>query len=271
MDVTKSKFPDRRFLPDESSFSDISAIYDESVERMTTQFGFLSKLEFLQDWASECISRIHPAFTHNMEKYYVLKKVHYLSAIEQIHGDYLEFGIYTGSSFCHSIRCCKQLSRLHPAILDSKFYGFDSFSGFGTLSEADRHPFYTDANFATDKHKVEQRVRRVAGDIQYKLIPGFFSDSLRDGPGQYGITKARIIFIDSDTYASAQESLTFCMPIIQEGTYIILDDFFSYRGSEKRGVACAFSEFISQAGVKARQVFTYGMGGVSYVISEIPG
>ncbi len=235
---------------------------------MATQFGFLSKLEFLQDWASALIAGVNPAIMHNLEKYYTLKKVHYLSAIEDVGGDYLEFGVFTGSSFCHSIRCCKKLAKLNPKTRNTKFYGFDSFAGFGTLAEDDKHPFYTDENFATSLQAVNRRVQRVAGDIKFQLVPGFFSDSLKDGAKRLGIEKSRIIFIDSDTYSSANEALIFCMPTVQEGTFIVLDDYFSYRGSEVRGVTRAFNEFIAHSKIKVRHVFTYGMGGAVYVVSE---
>ncbi len=236
---------------------------------MATKFGFLSKFEFLQDWASALIAGVNPAIVHNLEKYHSLKKVHYLSAIEDVEGDYLEFGVFTGSSFCHSIRCCKKLARLNPKTLNTKFYGFDSFAGFGTLAEDDKHSFYTDDNFATSLPTVSRRVQRVAGEIKFQLVSGFFSDSLKDGAKQLGIEKSRVIFIDSDTYSSANEALIFCIPTIQEGTFIVLDDYFSYRGSEDRGVTRAFSEFIAQSKIKVRHVFTYGMGGAVYVVSEI--
>jgi O-methyltransferase len=235
---------------------------------MASQFGFLSKLEFLQGWASALISWVNPAIVHNIEKYHTLKKVHYLSTIEDVEGDYLEFGIFTGSSFCHSIRCCKNLAKLNPKILSTKFYGFDSFAGFGTLAEDDKHPFYTDENFATSLHAVNNRVHRVARGTKFQLIPGFFENSLSGGASQLGIEKSRIIFIDSDTYSSAKEALIFCLPTLQEGSFIILDDYYSYRGSDKKGVRRAFSELIEQNNIKVRHVFTYGLGGVVYVVSE---
>ena len=235
---------------------------------MASQFGFLSKLEFLQDWASALITWVNPAIIHNIEKYHTLKKVHYLSTIEDVEGDYLEFGVFTGSSFCHSLRCCKNLSKLNPKILSTKFYGFDSFAGFGTLADDDKHPFYKDENFATSLPAVYKRVHRVAGEIKFQLIRGFFEDSLIGGAIQLGIEKSRIIFIDSDTYSSAKEALTFCVPTLQEGCFIILDDYYSYLGSDQKGVKRAFSEFIAQNNIKVRHVFTYGLGGVVYVVSE---
>ncbi|MES2887698.1 MAG: TylF/MycF/NovP-related O-methyltransferase [Pseudomonadota bacterium] len=235
---------------------------------MATQFGFLAKFEFLQDWASALLAGVNPAIIHNLEKYHTLKKVHYLSAIEDVEGDYLEFGVFTGSSFCHSLRCCKKLAKLNPKMLNTKFYGFDSFSGFGTLAEDDKHPFYTDENFATSLPAVDKRSRRVAGSLKFQLVPGFFSDSLKNGASQMGIQKSRIIFIDSDTYSSANEALTFCAPTVQEGTFIVLDDYFSYKGSKHKGVKRAFTEFIDQTKIEVRHVFTYGMGGAVYVVSE---
>jgi len=236
---------------------------------MSSQFGLLAKLNFLQDWVSTVIAGINPAVIHNLEKYYILKKVHYLSAIEDIEGDYLEFGVFTGSSFCHSIRCCQKNQKLNPKVLSTKFYGFDSFSGFGKIADDDLHPFYTDENFSTSITVVKRRVSKTARSVDYRLIPGFFSDSLSGGPDSFGIKKAKIIFIDSDTYASANEALVFCSSIIQEGAFIILDDFYSYRGSNSRGVAKAFHEFTENNKLEVRHVFTYGMGGAVFVISKI--
>ena len=235
---------------------------------MSSKFGLLAKLDFLQDWISALIAGVNPAIIHNLEKYHVLKKVHYLSAIENIEGDYLEFGVFTGSSFSHSIRCCQKMQKLNPKVLGTKFYGFDSFSGFGEIIEEDIHPFYTDENFSTSLAAVEKRVARAAKNLGYQLVPGFFSDSLKDGPDSFGIKKARIIFIDSDTYSSASEALIFCTSVIQDGAFIILDDFYSYRGSNSRGVAKAFNEFIEKNKIQVRHVFTYGMGGTVFIVSK---
>ncbi len=237
---------------------------------MAGPFGVLPGLELLQNCASALIAGLNPAVVHNLAKYMALKKVHYLSAMEDVDGDYCEFGVFTGSSFCHSIRCCGRLTRLNPNIARTTFYGFDSFTGFGSLSGDDRHPFYTDGNFATNLRTVERRVRRAAGDMAFKLIPGFFSESLKHGAHDMGIDRIRVVFIDSDTFASASQALAFCGPAMQQGTFIVLDDYFSYRGREDRGVRRAFSEFAAESRIKTRRVLTYGMGGVVLVVSELP-
>ena len=237
---------------------------------MTTKFEFLFKLEFLQSWTSSLISSISPTIIHNIGKYYMLKKVFYLSAIEDLEGDYLEFGIFTGSSFCHSMKCCQKSAHLNPKMLDTRFFGFDSFSGFGPLPNEDRHPFYVDEYFVTSQKKVDDRIKSIARGLTYKLIPGFFSDSLKEGADKIGVRKARIIFIDSDTYVSSKDALTFTLPTLQQGTYIVLDDYYSFKGSKDKGVARAFSEFVKLNKLEMRHVFTYGMGGAVYVVAEEP-
>ena len=92
-----------------------------------------------------------------------------MSAVEEIEGDYLEFGVYTGSSFCHSIRCVKTYTKIYSSISSTRFYGFDSFQGFGELPDKDRHPIYKDVHYETSYEKVDSRVRRTAKEMDYQL------------------------------------------------------------------------------------------------------
>ena len=232
---------------------------------MINKFRILEKLYFVQDSISWFISSLNPILIHNLEKYYILKKVHYLSAIENVEGDYLEFGVFTGSSFCHSIRCYKSISQKYTN-LHTRFFGFDSFGGFGELNQSENHPFYKDEIFEVDFNRVNKRVIRASRGVESKLIPGYFCDTLRNKASYYGINKAKIIFIDSDTYSSAWEALNFCLPTLQEGTYVIMDDFYSYKGNKSKGVAGAFYKFIDAHDLVPRSVFSYGMGGVVFIL-----
>jgi O-methyltransferase len=87
---------------------------------MATQFGFLSQLEFLQDWLLSQIFGINPIVVHNLDNYHTLRKAHYLSAIDNVSGDYLEFGVFTGSSFFHSMRCFTKLVKRNLKIQDTR-------------------------------------------------------------------------------------------------------------------------------------------------------
>lgn len=236
---------------------------------MSSQFGFLSKLTFLQTLASKLIALIPPAVAHNLSKYQVLNKVHYLAAVDDTPGDYLEFGVFQGSSFCHSIRCTKKYAKFNSKVLKTKFFGFDSFDGFGDLSKEESHSFFQDNNFETSLHSTESRVKKVSKGISYQLVPGFFQDSLSCGPKSLGIYKAKIIMIDCDTYSAAREALKFCRSIIQNGTIFILDDYFHYKGSSDNGEQLAFRQFVDETGIEVRELCTYGQGGIVYIVSAL--
>ena len=98
------------------------------------------------------------------------------------------------------------------------------------------------------------------------MIDGFFESTLIAKPkSQY----ARIIFIDSDTYSSSILALNYIKPTIQVGTIIILDDYFSYKGMETRGVYGAFKNFSKKNDLITRSIFTYGMGGVVKIFVKV--
>ena len=119
------------------------------------KFGLIGKLTFLQNWTSNIVAKFNPAVYHKVQKYIAINKAVYLSALEQIKGDYYEFGVYTGSSFSHAIRCCSANEKLDDGLKKTNFFGFDSFEGFGEHNDQGRHSFYIDKNFKTDFIKVQ--------------------------------------------------------------------------------------------------------------------
>ena len=235
------------------------------------KWGGISKLDFLQVIASSFISYVNPAVIHNLEKYYAINKAFYLSSIEDIEGDYIEFGVFEGSSFSHAMRCYLSKKEYMPLEKNNvKFFGFDSFEGFGKLSLDEKHPFYVDEQFHTSYDFVKKKIERISKRnlLEAFLIKGFLKDTLIEGPLKYKIQKARIIFIDLDLYEPSFNALSFCKDIIQEGTILILDDFFSYRGSLNKGVARAFREFKENNKFVFREIMSYGMGGKVFICSS---
>ncbi len=236
---------------------------------MLEKFSSIARSSFMQNLASFCISKIDPVIVHNIEKYLLLSKIFYYTAIEDIEGDYLEFGVYTGSSFSHAIRCYKKSKKYQTNNTHStNFFGFDSFDGFGELDDMDKHPFFVRSNFITDYDVVSKRVSKIDSRINTKLIKGFYCDSLKSGPEALGINKARIIFVDCDTYTAAKDVFHFCKNIIQPGTIIVLDDYMCYRASNEKGVSKAFFDFIRETGTKTRIFSTYGVGAHVYVVND---
>jgi hypothetical protein len=237
---------------------------------MSSKFGFISKLYFLQDIASWFIAFIDPLIIHTLEKYLMLSKLFYYTANENIDGDYLEFGVFSGSSFSHAMRAYKKNRKYEKLTSSTRFFGFDSFEGFGKIEKVDEHPFYDDSNFPTSYHKVSKRIKKLAKSFDVKLIKGFFNETLKYGAEYYGIEKARIIFIDSDTYTAARDALNFCKPILQLGTVIIFDELLSYKGNVNAGELKAFNEFLESSDIGVIEFAKYGIvGGGVFIVNRL--
>ena len=80
---------------------------------------------------------------HNLEKFQQIKKIWFNIYLDNIQGDYIEFGIFKGKSLYHSIKVAKKLKLYN----DITFWGLDSFKGF----PVENHNFYTSENFKSSK------------------------------------------------------------------------------------------------------------------------
>ena len=230
------------------------------------KFGILAKINFLQNILSYLIAKTNPIVIHNFNKYMIIKKVFFFSAIEKIQGDYFEFGVFTGSSFCHAIRCAKSNIKYDLGLRKTNFYGFDSFEGFGDLPSHDKHDFFQNKNFETNYNKVIKRIKKLLPESKFLIVKGFFKNTLNKKPES---NLARIIFIDCDTYSSTELALNYIRESLQVGTIIILDDYFAYKGMENKGVYGAFKMFTKNHKLNTRELFSYGIGGVVKIFTKI--
>ena len=175
----------------------------------------ISKLTFLHNIFSKLIISLPVFFTHNFSKYMNIKNAFYNLSLDQISGDCIEFGIFTGSSFKHAIRVDAKFNKKSKSI----FYGLDSFEGF----PVDNHDFYTDQNFDTSRELVEKNFKRFDN---VKIVQGYFEDSLIDEKLQ-NIKKISFAFIDCDIYESAEVAFRFIKDRLSNGAFVMIDDFTS--------------------------------------------
>lgn len=231
---------------------------------------FLKSNLFFQNIVSWIVTKIPVVLEHNLGKYNAIKKAFYLTALDKLEGDYLEFGVFTGSSFICALRTHKSLSYLGK--INTGFYGFDSFEGFGKVKEYDKHPFYIDNIFSIDSKKIINEIYKHGKGININIVKGFFDETIKnkDPKKDFNINRIRCVLIDCDLKESTRLALDFCTNSLQPGTIIVLDDFFSFKGDESKGVAGAFNEFCRKnQRLKFRKIFDYGYGGVAFIVSEI--
>lgn len=134
--------------------------------------------------------------------------------MDNIKGDYLEFGILKGKSLLHSYKCAKKL-----VLKNRNFYGFDSFEGFPT----ENHDFFISDNFAVNYKKVESTFKKFKNIY---IVKGFFEETLKKDSVKH-IENISFVFIDCDIYESALSIFPYLKNRMNPGSFIMIDDFSS--------------------------------------------
>jgi hypothetical protein len=127
-----------------------------------------------------------------------------------------------------------------------RFFAFDSFQGL-PHSEGD---IFFKSQFCSSEHFFRKFVHKAGVDPErIVVVKGFFKNTLTDKLKKKAeLKKAAIIHIDCDLYSSTREVLQFIEDVIDIGTIIIFDDWFSFNDDNhkyKRGERAAFTEWES--------------------------
>ena len=72
----------------------------------------LKKNLFIQNFVASIISFIPPYLEFSVAKYLAIKKAMYITAHDATNGSYLEFGVFTGSSFNFAMKANKKIFRI---------------------------------------------------------------------------------------------------------------------------------------------------------------
>lgn len=157
-------------------------------------------------------------------------------------GDYLEFGVYNGTSLVAAYREFDALG------LDAvRFFGFDSFEGLPPAAAIDDDGLWKPGDWRSDLAFTQAVLSTEGVDERVSLIPGWFSDTCTpETARRYGISRASVIMVDCDIYTSASEALAFCDPLIADRALVIFDDWHSGQlAARNLGERRAFEEFLA--------------------------
>lgn len=232
------------------------------------------RMYFLHDIVINMLSLANPYkqwVGHNAAKIQALKKAFFYCFVEKIEGDYLEFGVFEGASFMAAFLTDYRVNGYRTK---RKFLGFDSFEGFKVSEDIDTHPFFKEGNFKSGYEFTDNRIKKtVKGRAEYRLIKGCFEDVIKGkGARDFGVSKIAVVLIDCDLHTPAKIAFDFIRGSLQEGSIVILDDYFAYRGNKDKGVCGAFELFKKgNKNFEFRKMFDYGFGGAVFVVSKING
>ena len=225
---------------------------------------------FIQNFIASIVSLIPPYLEFSLAKYLAIKKAMYITAHDETFGSYLEFGVFTGSSFNFAIKVNKRIEKIFGKT-DCEFVGFDSFKGFGQIKKEDENPRFKDHIFSVNEEKVLKNINKCAKGQKMRIIKGFFQDTIKNKTTlDFNINKARIVMIDCDLKEPAQLALEFIKPAIQEGTIILFDDFAFFKGNKDKGECGAFNDFKKKyPEILFRRIFDYGYGSRAFIAYKI--
>ena len=177
-------------------------------------------------------------------------------------GDYLEFGVYAGTSFI-----CMHNTLNDRGLKQVRLFGFDSFEGLPDGATTDDDGLWQPGAFKAEYEVVSDRIAAAGASApRGTLIKGWFSDTLKpDTAEQLGIRKAGVIMVDADMYTSSKQALDFCAPLIRDEAVVLFDDWYAMDGrlvAEQMGQKRAFDEFmVENPGLTARDGGTYRVFG----------
>ena len=202
------------------------------------------------------------------EKERILNDAIAFTQFNKMKGDYLEFGTFEGNAFlmAHHLAQSYRLKDMH-------FYAFDSFEGLpevkgiDVVDEAD--PYYKKGEFRCSLDRFRKILRRHNVDMsRTHIVPGFFEQSLtEETKASLPLREVAVALIDCDLYESTRVVLEFLTDYLVNGSVLIFDDWFNYRGDHRLGEHRAFLEWLeAHPKLKASQYRPYAWHGNSFII-----
>lgn len=158
-------------------------------------------------------------------------------------GDYFEFGVFRGETTVKAFHWLQSSKKSR----DTHLHLFDSFEGMPKNNEGNE--FFKGCLACS----LEEFKKIIPISDKIHIYKGWFKDlklKLKN--------KAKLIYIDCDLYESTVDVLNFCIPLIQDGTIIIFDDWYCFNADSNKGEQKAFREWLEKTQFKAQEFQNVG-------------
>lgn len=183
-------------------------------------------------------------------------------------GDYFEFGVYAGRTFQYAYHAAR-LRHLRQM----KFYAFDSFEGFSQPNETDDigHVQQGGRN-CSEKQFIQNVTKAGVPKNAFSTFPGWFEQTLvgkdaSETNERLGNAKISIAWLDADLYEPTRDALHFLTPRLQDGSVLIFDNWFLFKGHPDRGERRAFTEWKAlHPELQVSEFYHMGWHGASFIV-----
>ncbi len=198
----------------------------------------------------------------------ILRKIMNYCAESRLRGDYLEFGVFKGGNFAAAMKWAAKNKKLD----NMQFYAFDSFRGLPAIQGKDSEFKQFNQGEYTASLDVFKKTLRLAGlkENKVEIVPGWFNETLNAKTKKtLPLKSAAVVWIDCDLYESTVPVLDFITDYLVDGTILVFDDWYLFRGSPKRGEQLAFSEWLNKnPKLKVSEFHKYSWHGNSFIVHK---
>jgi O-methyltransferase len=180
-------------------------------------------------------------------------------------GDYLEFGVFNGSSLGSMYEAALMLRER-----DMRYFGFDSFQGLPKEAEHEDSGVWKKGFYTCSREQTEEclRQRRIYLD-RITFVEGWYNETLTPATRErLELKNLGIVFIDCDAYSSAKSVLDFIEPLIGEPCIICFDDWKLYDTDLRNdGEYRAFNEFLeAHPEIQFEEIESYNRKSRSFLV-----
>ena len=188
----------------------------------------------------------------------------------EMQGAYLEFGVFRGSTFAQF----HHLFRRHR--MPVPMYAFDSFAGLPDPTGVDARPgfdqFRAGQFTCGEAEFVKALAARWVPPAAYTVVPGFYESTLTpETRRRLDIPPAMIVWVDCVLYESVRHVLPFVEPLLQDGTLLVFNDYYRFKGSPAQGERRAFDEFLAaRPWLQATDYARFGAVGQAFLLHRRP-
>lgn len=170
--------------------------------------------------------------------YYALK----FAEMNKVKGDYLEFGVWRGNTFVHACHLARRFG------LPMRFYAFDSFEGNPEdreVNEDGSRIFHT-GQYPCSLDEFQSVLRDFEVDAdRVTIIPGWYHETLiPETKAKLPLKAAAVVWIDCGLYESARPVFEFITDYLVQGSIIIINSWFMFKGDPNHGEQRAFREWL---------------------------
>ncbi|MAJ81806.1 MAG: hypothetical protein CMF41_02710 [Legionellales bacterium] len=197
-------------------------------------------------------------------------------------GDYVEFGVYQGSSVKLSMDAYKEFSlwlkdqhhskekwridvaKSSPLNRLPTFHCLDTFSGMPENNE--QNYIFKKGTFHGELEQVKKYLaKHNSQGINIEYYKGLFKDTGQALKDKLGDRKIAIANIDCDLLSSTKDSLDAIHGHLQVGSILLFDDYNSFNANRQKGQRKAFDNFQKTSSFVFEPLFSYFFTGMAFV------